>query len=309
MFDDMMSSSRGPGLIGTLLALLVLVGFGSLYLFVFDEEMQGKGQSIESAIRDQKRKIDSLNGRVEAGSKQLEDAPARIKRDHEFAALTRRLGESRAKAENLKASTESLGKDIDALRRKFDDYKDLYRAQVRGEAAGIQYDELKTVSGRTFQKVVVKKVDAVGMNFQHVNGTGRADFDDLPAEVQDFFQYDPKQKELAKQQEAAAHQELSQQVAVVQAQVSKQQQEQAAREKEELRQKNTAELASLQSLVSQLDGQIANEQRAWSRERESVRRNGGVLDSAGYQTRLSSLRTRRATAANRIAELQRALGS
>ena len=46
-----MSSGRGPGFIGLLLALLIVGGFGALYVLVFDSEMQGKGVTIESVIR------------------------------------------------------------------------------------------------------------------------------------------------------------------------------------------------------------------------------------------------------------------
>ena len=59
-FEDIFSSSRGAGVIGALLALLVLVGFGTLFLFVFDKGMQGGDITIESVIRDQDSTITSL---------------------------------------------------------------------------------------------------------------------------------------------------------------------------------------------------------------------------------------------------------
>jgi len=304
-FDEMMSSARGPGVIGTLMALLVLVGFGALYFFVFDESMQGGPKSIESVIRNQAREIDSLNGQVEPGQKTLEHAQSAAK---EYATLQRRVATTKSSLDGLKASKETLGNGIDTLQRDFEAYRDRYRTQVRGGAAGTQYAELITSSGKTYRKVVVKKVDAVGMNFLHENGTGRADFDDLPEEVQDYFQYDPKQKEEAKRQEAAAHKQLEQQVVVAQAGYSKQQQEQAARDKEALYQKNTAEIQSLQSLVVQLEGQISSELRNMENERRSVQTHGGVFNAAMYQTRLSNLRSRKAQATQQIADLMRAIG-
>ena len=42
-FSDLLSSSRGPGVIGVLVALLVLGGFGTLFV-VFDDNMQGGGK-------------------------------------------------------------------------------------------------------------------------------------------------------------------------------------------------------------------------------------------------------------------------
>lgn len=308
-FSDMMSSSRGPGVIGTLMALLVLVGFGLLYLFVFDSELQGGGQSIESVIRDQTKELNALGLRQEAANKELAAAPERRKAADELSRLNRQLQSGRAKLDGLNAYASDVRQQVAGAVATFEDYKDRYRAQVRGAAAGLKYDELQTASGKTYRQVVVKKVDAVGMNFQHDSGTGRADFEDLPEQVRDYFQYDPKQKELAQQEENLAREQHVQQVNVAQAQAAIQQQEQAAREKEELRRKNTAELAMLKKQLSQLDSQIKSEQDAWDRERDQVRRNGGIVNSARYQTRLSDLRNRRATTADRMVELRRALGS
>jgi hypothetical protein len=308
-FSDLMSSSRGPGLIGTLLALLVVVGFGSLYLFVFDQELQGSGQSIESVIRDQRAEIGGLKQRLEGGQKQLAQAPERRKTAQNLAAVTQQLQNKKAKLDGLKEYFAKVRGDLDADISRFEDYKNRYRAEVRGNAAGLKYEELKTVSGRSYRRVVIKKVDAVGMSFQHESGTGRADFDELTAEVQDYFQYDPKQKEAAKKEEAIVYRQHAEQATAAQSESAKQQQEQAARDKEALRQKNTAELASLRGLINQLDVQIENEQDSWNRERAKVRANGGIVNSAGYQSRISNLRTRRASASDRIAELQRALNS
>lgn len=308
-FSDMMSSSRGPGVIGTLMALLVLVGFGLLYLFVFDSELQGGGQSIESVIRDQTKELNALGLRHEAATKELAAAPERRKAADEMSKLTRQLQSGRAKLDGLRTYESDFRKQTDGVVASFEEYKDRYRAQVRGAAAGLKYDELKTASGKTYRQVIVKKVDAVGMNFQHESGTGRADFEDLTEEVRDYFQYDAKQKELAQQQEKLVHQQHVQQVNVAQTQAAKEQQEQAAREKEELRRKNKEELASLKTALTYLDSQIKSEQDAWDSEREQVRRNGGIVNSARYQSRLGDLRNRRANIADRIVELQRALGS
>lgn len=308
-FSDMMSSGRGPGLIGTLMALLVLVGFGLLYLFVFDSELQGGGQSIESVILGQTKELNALGLHQEAAQRELAAVPERRKAAEALNDLNRKIQSGRAKLDGLTTYANDTRKQIEGVVASFEEYKDRYRAQVRGAAAGLKYDELKTASGKTYRQVIVKKVDAVGMSFQHESGSGRADFEELSAEVRDYFQYDPKQKEAAQQQENLVRQQHVQQVNVAQAQAAKQQQEQTAREKEELRQKNKAELASLKNVLTQLDSQIKSEQDAWDHEREQVRRNGGILNSARYQSRLGDLRGRRVTTADRIVELQRSLGS
>ena len=45
-----MSSARGPGVIGMIMALIVLLGFGVLFMFAFDEDLQGGGQTIEALV-------------------------------------------------------------------------------------------------------------------------------------------------------------------------------------------------------------------------------------------------------------------
>jgi len=209
----------------------------------------------------------------------------------------------------LHSYANDFRQQLDEVVARFEEYKDRYRAQVRGAAAGLKYDELKTASGKTYRQVIVKKVDAVGMSFQHESGTGRADFEELSAEVRDYFQYDPKQKEIAQQQENLAHKQHAEEMNTAQILAAKHRQEQSAQEKEELLRKTKTELASLKNAIAQLDSQIKNEQEAWDRERDQVRRNGGIVNSARYQSRIAELRNRRANAADRITELQRILES
>lgn len=49
-FTDMMSSGRGAGVIGSIMAVVVLGGFVLLFVLVFDEGLQGGGETIESVI-------------------------------------------------------------------------------------------------------------------------------------------------------------------------------------------------------------------------------------------------------------------
>ena len=100
-FTDLLSSSRGPGVIGTLLALLVLVGFGTLYLFVFDEGLQGGQKTIEAVIRDQGLEIE--NHKI-----QIQNARERLER----AAVFKAKGKE---ADDLKVRAEIAGKRTDRV--------------------------------------------------------------------------------------------------------------------------------------------------------------------------------------------------
>ena len=73
-----MSSGRGPGVIGMVMALIVLLGFGLLFTFAYDEEAQGGDQSIESVIAHQAKAIVGSEAMRDSNRNTLEQAPARV---------------------------------------------------------------------------------------------------------------------------------------------------------------------------------------------------------------------------------------
>lgn len=194
MFDDFFSSSRGPGVIGTMIALVVLVGFGSLYLFVFDEGFQGGGKSIHAVIRDQKSELDRLNSQI----KYHEDAMARGKDFKQIAqdveTETRQLASHEKSLQELatvKAENEKL---IEVTTKSWEDYKMQYRKAERGRAVGEKIPELVTKSGKTYKAVIIKSFDDRRMTIMSETGFNGIDWSDLPDEMSDRFQYT---KELA----------------------------------------------------------------------------------------------------------------
>ncbi len=195
-FSDLLTSSRGPGLIGTLLALLVLVGFGTLYFFVFDESMQGGGKTIEAVIRDDavvleshKRTIESLKQRIEEG-KDLKEQHEEIDR------LGIRIGHGKKTIAERQAEEEALGQEIVAAEKAWEDYKDAYRASEWASARGEKYAELKTLSGDVYTDVTVTEVDHTGMRVMISSGPKTIASGDLPLDFQDRFQFSAEKKAL-----------------------------------------------------------------------------------------------------------------
>ena len=74
-FSDMMSSGRGPGVIGMVMALIVLLGFGLLFMFAFDEGLQGGSQSIQSVIAQQAKHIIDDQQAITTGRESLAKIP------------------------------------------------------------------------------------------------------------------------------------------------------------------------------------------------------------------------------------------
>lgn len=255
-FTDLMSSGRGPGVIGMALALIVLLGFGTLFTFVFDEGMQGGGQTIESVIREQGKEISSLKTSVASKSKALEAGPARIAAAKELSDLTRENRFREGTIDGSKKNVEAVNAQITTQLAAFEEYKDQYRAFARAKAKDEEIPELKARDGTIYHNVIVREVTAIGMQIVHRDGQKRIPFEDLPDEIQDRFQFDPKQKELAKAEEDKTRAEHDAAVAVAGEMADKKMAEEREKRLAEEKAKRQLEIASKEARIVSLDSEI-----------------------------------------------------
>ena len=202
-FSDLMSSSRGPGVIGMVFALIVLIGFGVLFIFAFDEGLQGGEQTIESFVRDQNKRIERLNVNIAGGGNELLKVPALMKLKKDFLAARKVSMNQQGQIDSLKVGVSSSLERMAKQEREFDDYKNEYRAFARDQAKGRKVEELTARSGEIYKNVTFRKVSAVGIQIRYDAGLKRIPFDDLSDELQDHFQYDPRQKDEAIARELA----------------------------------------------------------------------------------------------------------
>lgn len=194
-FSDLLTSSRGPGVIGTLLALFVLVGFGTLYMFVFDEGLQGGQKKIEAVIRDQGTLIETHKIQIENYKDRIEDAKR-------FKEVAKEADELKLRAENgakriaeLTAGKAEAEAAVAAADEAWAKYRDEYRASEWAAAVGEELGDVTTVSGRTYRQVKIRKVEHTGMQITDTTGPKSIDSAELPPELQDRFQFDEKIKE------------------------------------------------------------------------------------------------------------------
>ena len=213
-FSDLLTSSRGPGVIGTLLALLVLVGFGTLYIFVFDEGMQGGGKKIEAVIRDQGMLIDSNKQQIASFKQQIEEGKRLKEKEQQLSQLkvraelgTKRLAEVAAERDEAKAATQAAG-------AKREEYKDAYPQSEWAAGEGEEIGDLQCLSGRKFSKVIITKVSHIGMEITDETGKRRIDSSDLPLALQDRFQFDENKKTAAAKHEDKTFENLSDNVEI-----------------------------------------------------------------------------------------------
>lgn len=189
-FSDLLTSSRGPGVIGTLLAMFVLVGFGTLYMFVFDEGLQGGQKTIQAVIRDQGTLIGTHKAQIENCKDRIESAKRFKEVAQEEADLKLRADNAAKRLAELGETKKATEAAVAAANEAWAKYRDDYRASEWAAAVGEKFDELKTVGGEQFVKVSILKITHKGVDISHENGIKLIPCEDLPLELQDRFQFD-----------------------------------------------------------------------------------------------------------------------
>jgi cell division protein FtsL len=193
-FSDLLTSSRGPGVIGTLLALFVLVGFGTLYMFVFDEGLQGGQKKIEAVIRDQGTLIETYKTQIEDSKNQIEKAKRLKEVAKEAGDLKLRADNGEKRLAELVDAKKASEAAVVAADEAWAKYRDEYRASEWAAAVGEDLGDITTVSGRTYQQVKIRKVEHTGIQITDTTGPKSIDSAELPVALQDRFQFDEEIK-------------------------------------------------------------------------------------------------------------------
>ena len=193
-----MSTGRGPGFIGMLMALVVLAGFGLLYVFVLDAEA-GRGASVQTIIKNQEYDIEAYKAQIADYSVVTDTIPIIEEINTKLEALKKSAPDREAKVANVRERFSAVEKSFKETAAAFTSYKDQYRSVVRNKAVGEQFDQLALKSGNVYRKVEIREVSPVGIQIRHEDGQKRVAFEELPDEMQERFQFDngEKDKQLA----------------------------------------------------------------------------------------------------------------
>ena len=263
-FSDLMSSSRGPGVIGLLMATIVLLGFGCLFMFAYEPNAQGEGRNIQAIIRDQSSEINALSDQLNDKERLLEKESVRRAEAQSFVLTKASLEKNTELVANGRQKVADLNGVISAKSKEFEDYKNAYRQMARSAAKGEALPELKTLDGMTYKKVILREVTAVGIQISHEDGIKRIPFDLLPGALQERFQYDPNQKEEALKREAVEQSEHDTAV-----DLSNQEfQEQAEKKREAARMARARQYDESKKLLQQKEAEIHAMEAAIAAERQ-----------------------------------------
>lgn len=307
-FEDIFSSEKGPGVIGSIMAIAVVAGMCALAAAAFEGTSFHGGRSIEVVVQEQADEISLSQKQIRRLEAEVKDVAALKATADKIADHERAIAIERSKLERLAGEKAALDKDIAAVARAKAEYHRLYREQVRGDAVGTKLAEMKTSSGRVFRNTTITKVDAVGVTFLHESGSARVDYEELAEEFQKRFHYDPAEKSGVLHQETALSNQQTVAADKFKAQQERKSQESAARENEARKAQASNQIVTLNDLIKQLDDEIQRERMAWDNDRMRVKSYGGTLDSAGYERRIRALTGRRNAATENIRTLQRDAG-
>jgi len=305
-FDDMMSSARGPGVIGTVLALIVLVGFSGLFLLVFDENPKGSaGLSLAAVVKHHESEIETLHSNISIARKNAEAIPILEKQTTDIETITRSTRTNKGTVTGLQNRMASLRADIETARNNLLAYKAKYRAYMRDRAKGEKIDEITTLSGKTFKQVSVREVTPIGMQIRHADGFTRIPYEDLPLAMQERFQFDPQEKKDAVKAESSSEQDHFQKVADADAAQQIQASADRAKQNQEDKTKVLSQIASLEAQIKMFDSDLLDLQRQFvsAQAKAAAGKAAGhrVIDgSSSVQYAIQAKRNQRAEALNQI---------
>ncbi len=280
----MMSSGRGPGVIGMVMALVVLIGFGLLFMYASDES-ERVGQSIESVISRQAKEIDGQEATIIFEKKKLDQGPQLIANSKELTAIKREIQTLKNDSSHLVNRVEKAKAEIALSIQALADYKDEYRAYARGKAKGETIAKLETLTGVVYNDVTIREVTPIGIQIRHADGHKRIPFEELPEAMKDHFQFDPNQKVQALAAESATRAVHEASVAVAEdlagQQMDVQKGKDAEAAKAKLRKDIVAKEAAIASIKQDITGLEADLGRA-AADAASARASGKMhLNQSG----------------------------
>ncbi len=201
-FSELISSGKGPGVIGMLMAVMVLLGFGLLFMYSYDETMQGGGPTLAGAIKENEKTLAEQESNVSAAEARLASIPLLKKIAEETKTMESINSSLESQVAGRKAVVAATAAALAESRQTFSDYKDQYREFVRNSDQNRQIEELVTRDGTVYKNVEIRKVTAVGIEIRHADGIKRIVYEELPDEMKDYYQFDEDQKLAAIQREA-----------------------------------------------------------------------------------------------------------
>lgn len=213
MLDDFHESTRGVGVVGILLGLLVLAGFCGLGMAVISG-MGKEGPTIESRIVDQERILEQVTGDLKTKKAQLEE----FKKFQETVKVVEsgksELAIESGLVEKRKIEIVDVTDEIEAVQLSFEEYRDEYRVNERALAVGETLD-LSETKGESFKKCKVRGISPLYLRVMQSAGPIGIPYQELPLAIQKRFQFGAEEAEAYQNQLDAANVNRDKRIAVM----------------------------------------------------------------------------------------------
>ena len=187
--SDFFESARSSGVIGVGLIIFLLIGFGALFLAVFDDRLNGENASkLKGRLHDQGADIYALEGEIEwaesalVAQKQMGILHEKVERSSKvLEVLTRKETALTEEIKKEKEAIEQIGKEQLA-------YREEYRVVSRKRAIGETFDEITLANGKVLKKVKIREILPDKIRFTTPYGTTNVRWEEFSNDMRERFQ-------------------------------------------------------------------------------------------------------------------------
>lgn len=172
-----------------LFALIVLIGFGGLFIMATDDSGSYRGENIHTRIKSSKSAINDKKRAIIYWKEAAVTYDLRRQQLVDLDGVKSKVKNAISEVSRYETLVEAAKSEIVNLDQRAEDYKKEYRVSERERAIGEEVASMSTVDGKVYEKVSIRKVTALGMEIRHQNGFKRIHYQNLPDEMQDRFQF------------------------------------------------------------------------------------------------------------------------
>lgn len=187
--SDFFERARSTGVIGITVIIFMLIGFGALFMAVFDDRLNGENATkLKETVREQAFELYGLEDEIEWAS-------ATLLEQKRVEAVSDELEKTNKVLEVLTRKEAELTTQIEEEKKAFQEvdegqlsYREEYREFVREKAIGETYDELKLVGGKVLKNVKIREILPDKIRFTTEFGSTNVSWDEVPDEIRERFQ-------------------------------------------------------------------------------------------------------------------------
>ena len=187
--SDFLESARSTGVIGISLIIFLLIGFGALFLAVFDDRLNGENASrLKSQVFEQRGEIYGLEQDL-AWAESALLAQKRIEVVQEEVDKNSKVLEVLSERETvLKEGIAEEEKTIQHLGEEKIAYREKYRVYSRKKAIGETFEEITLASGKVLRNAKIREILPDKIRFSTEHGTASVRWGEFADDMRERFQ-------------------------------------------------------------------------------------------------------------------------